>query len=88
LKAKSFGAQVIFSSISPVGGRGSARNRCIMGIDSWLHGWCHREGFVFYENGTSFYDYNLLERHGTYLSRKGKGIFGSRLSNLVWRALN
>jgi len=88
MKAKSFGTQVIISSILPVGGRGSARNRHIMGINSWLHGWCCREDFAFYDNGTFFNDYNLLERDGTHLSRRGKGIFGSRLPNLLWRALN
>jgi len=88
VKAKCFGAQVIFSSILPVGGRGSARNRCIMGSSSWLHGWCRRECFGFYVNGTFFNDYNLLERDGTHLSRRDKGIFGNKLANLVWRALN
>jgi len=87
-KAQSFGAQVIFSSVLLVGGRGSPRNRCIMGINSWLHGWCRHEGFGFYDNGTFFNDNNPLKRHGTHLSRKGKGIFGNRLASLVWRALN
>jgi len=32
VKAKWFGAQVIFSSILPVGGKGSARNRHILNI--------------------------------------------------------
>ena len=41
-----------------------------------------------HDNGTFFNDYNLLERDGIHLSRKGKGIFGNRLANLVWRALN
>jgi len=84
MKAKSFGAQDIFSFILPVGGRGSARNRRIMSIISWLRGWCHREGFGFYHNGTFFNDYNLLERDGIHLSRKGKGVVGSKLANLVW----
>jgi len=35
VKAKSFDAQVVFTSILPIGGRGSTRNRQIMGIDSW-----------------------------------------------------
>ena len=52
VKAKSFGAQVIFSFILSVGGRGSARNRYIIGINSWLHGLCRCEGFGFYDNGT------------------------------------
>jgi len=88
VKANSTGAQVIFCSILPVGGRGSARNRCIMSINSWLRGWCRCEVFGFYDNGTFFKDYNLLERDGTHLSRKGKRIFGNRPVTLVWRALN
>jgi len=88
VKAKGFGAQVIFSSILTVGGRGAARNRRIMVINSWFSGWCLREGFGFYDNGKFSNDYILLERDGTHLSRKGKGIFGNRLDNLLWRALN
>ena len=88
VQVKSIGAQVIFSSILPAGRRGSARNRCIMSNNSWLFGWCCCEGFGFYHNGTFFNDYNLLGGNGTHLSRKGKGIFGSRLSSLMWRALN
>ncbi|GAB0184010.1 hypothetical protein GRJ2_000866300 [Grus japonensis] len=66
---------------------GAGRNRCIR-HSNWLCGWCHREDFGFYDNGTFFDDYNLLERDGIHLSRKGKEIFGSRLANLVRRALN
>ena len=88
VQAKSIGAQVIFSSILPVRGKGVARNRHIMQINFWLCGWCCREGFGFYDNGTFFNDYSLLGRDGIHLSRRGKGIFGSRLPNLVRRALN
>jgi len=59
-----------------------------MGINSWLCGWCRCEGFGFYDSGTFFNDYNLSERDGTHLSRRGKGIFGNRLASLEWRALN
>ncbi|GAB0204056.1 hypothetical protein GRJ2_002871200 [Grus japonensis] len=86
VQVKNIGAQVIFSSILPVRGKGAARNRHIMHINSWLRSWCHHEGFGFYDNGT-FFDYNLLERDGIHLSRRGKGIFGSRLANLVKQAL-
>jgi len=88
VKTKRFGTQVIFSSVLPAEGRGLPRNRHIIGINSWLRGWCHREGFGFCDNGTFLNDNNLLERDGTHLSRKGKGIFGNMLANLVWRALN
>ncbi|GAB0198251.1 mitochondrial enolase superfamily member 1 [Grus japonensis] len=49
-----------------------------MRINSWLRGWCLHESFGFYDNGTFFDDSNLLERDGIHLSRRGKGIFGSR----------
>ena len=87
MQAKSIGAQVIFS-ILPAGRMGAARNRCIMNINSWLRGWCCHEGFCFYDKGMFFNDNNLLGRDGNHLSRRGKGIFGSRLINMVWRALN
>ncbi|XP_040977090.1 uncharacterized protein LOC121232754 [Aquila chrysaetos chrysaetos] len=82
MQAKSIGAQVIFSSILPVRGKGLARNRCIMQINFWLRGWCRCEGFGFYDNGTFFDDYSLLGRDGIHLSRRGKGIFGSSLAGL------
>ena len=88
VQVKSIGAQVIFCPILPVGGKCTARNRCIMQINFWLRGWCCREGFGFYDNETFFDDYSLLGRDGIHLSRRGKGIFGSRLANLVRQALN
>jgi len=83
VQAKSIGAQLISSSIFTVGGRGSARNSHIMNMNSWLRGWCHREGYGFYDNGTSFSDYNVLGKNGFHLSRRRKRIFGNRLFNLV-----
>jgi len=57
-------------------------------INSWLCSWGHCEGFCFYDNRTLFNDYNLLGMDGVHLSRRVQGIFGSRLANLVWLALN
>ena len=79
---KSIGAEVIFSSILPVRSKGTARNRRIMHINSCLHGWCRCEGVEFYNNGTFFDDCNMLGRDRIHLSRD-KGIFVSRLANLV-----
>jgi len=87
-QAKSIGAQFIFSSILLAGGKGAARNSHVMNINSWICGWCHHEDLGFYDNKILFSDCNLLGRVGIHLSRKGKGIFGSRLANFVWRALN
>jgi len=88
VKAKRFSAEVIFSSILPVEGRGSARNRRTVGINSWLRVWCRHKGFGLYDKGTFFNDHELLERDGIHPSGRGKGILGSRLVNLMGMALN
>ena len=88
VQVESIGVQVIFASILPVRGKGAARNRRLMQINFWLHGWCHCEGFGFYDNKIFFDDNSLLGRDGIHLSRRGNGIFDSRLANLVRRALN
>jgi len=88
VQANSIGAQVLFSSILPAGGKRAATNRCIMNINSWLCGWCCHEGLGFYDNGTFFNDYNLLGMDGIQLSRRGKRICGRRLTSLVWQTLN
>lgn len=54
-------AQIVFSTILPAGEKGAARTRCRMHINVCLHGWCHHEGFGFYDIGTFFNEYNLLE---------------------------
>ena len=53
VQVKSIGAQVIFSCILPVRGKGAARNRCTTQIKFWLRGWCHREGLAFMTMGHS-----------------------------------
>ncbi|PKU32392.1 rna-directed dna polymerase from mobile element jockey- hypothetical protein [Limosa lapponica baueri] len=59
-----------------------------MQINFWLHGWCHHEGFGFYDNRTFFDDYSLLGRDGIQLPRRSKGISGSRLANLANQSSN
>jgi len=54
-----------------------------MHINSWLRGWRQHKGFGFYDNGIFYEDYNLVERDGIQLPRRG-----SRLANLVRQALN
>lgn len=46
---KGSGAQVVFSSILPVRGRGSGRRRQIEQVNAWLSSWCQIQGFVFYD---------------------------------------
>lgn len=83
VQAWSTGAQVMFSFILLVREKDAARNRCIMQISYRLCGWCLHEGFGFYDNGRFFGDYSLLERDGIHLSRRDKGIFGSRQASFV-----
>lgn len=86
VQVKNSGAQVIFSSILPVGGNGAGRNRDVRHINSWLHGWCHLKSFDFYDNGTFFDYYNLLGSYVIHLSRRGKEIFHSS-GPTWWRGL-
>lgn len=58
-QVKDIGAPVILSSVLPTGCKGAARNRSIMRINYWVCGWCHYEGFSFYDNGTFSDNYNL-----------------------------
>lgn len=57
-------------------------------INFWLCGWCCCEDFGFCDSRTFFDDCRLLGRDGIHLFRRGKEIVGSRLANLVRRALN
>jgi len=59
-----------------------------MHIRSLLRCWCLNEDTGFYTNGIFNEDYKLLGRNEIHLSKRGKGVFGSRLANLVRQALN
>ena len=82
------GAQVVFSSVLPVRGKGGRRRALIMRVNNWLRSWCWRQGFGFYDHGTLFVDQHLLGREGIHLTKRGKGIFASRIADLIRRALN
>ncbi|XP_067418891.1 uncharacterized protein [Emydura macquarii macquarii] len=85
---KEFEAQVVFSSILPVQGKGPGRDRRIVEVNAWLRRWCRREGFGFFDHGMLFQEEGLLGRDGIHLTKTGKSIFADRLANLVRRALN
>jgi len=59
VQMKDTSVHVIFSSVSPVGGNRETRNRHIMHIN--LASWLVPKGFVFYDYGTCYEGYNLLE---------------------------
>ncbi|XP_065451200.1 protein shisa-4 isoform X1 [Chrysemys picta bellii] len=87
-RIKEFEAQVVFSSILPVQGKGRGRDRRIVEVNEWLRRWCRREGFGFFDHGMVFQEEGVLGRDGLHLTKRGKSIFASRLANLVRRALN
>ncbi|KAK4829284.1 hypothetical protein QYF61_002676 [Mycteria americana] len=55
---------------------------------AWLRGWCHRHGFVFFDNGMAYTAPGLLASDGIHLSQRGKRIFAQELAGLIDRALN
>lgn len=81
-------APMIFSSVFPVRDRGVDWSQCILQIYTWPRGWCHCQGFVFYNHRTFFNEYSLLERNGIHLPRRGRRIFTSRLADVVNCVLN
>ena len=85
---KNFGAQIVFSSILPVLGRGIERERKILRVNDWLRRWSRREGFGFWDHGLRFLEDGLLAKDGLHLTRTGKNVFGHSMRNLIRRALN
>ena len=85
---KNSGAQVVFSSVLQVRGMERERADRIKKINKWLWEWCNERGFGYLSNGTTLEKYGLLGEDGVHLSDKEKTIFGSKLSNLIRRALN
>jgi len=74
------GAQVIFSSLHPVG-----RNWWAQSINTWLHGWCHHHNFGFFDNGMAYTAPDLLASNGSHPSQRGKSVFAQ---GLIDRAFN
>ena len=87
-EVKDLGAQVVFSSVLSVNGRGLGRERKIMQINDWLHHWCHRERFGFLDHGSRYHDEALLSEDGLHLTKVGKKCLSKGLVDLVRRALN
>ncbi|GAB0179160.1 hypothetical protein GRJ2_000381300 [Grus japonensis] len=85
---KDSGAQVIFSSLLPVEGSNGGWNRRTQSINAWLHGWCQRHNFGFFDNGMAYMAPGLMNPDGIHLSQRGKRIFAQELAGLIDRALN
>jgi len=58
-------AQVVFSSVLLERGKGVKRMELILHVNNWLHSWCQKQDFGFYDHGTMFQDQCLLGIHTT-----------------------
>ena len=81
------GAQVVFSSIPTVAGRGTERTRKAHLLNTWLRGWCQRRNLGFFDHGALYSAPGLMAVDGS-LSFRGKRILGQELAGLIDRALN
>ena len=57
-------------------------------VNDCLCGWCHAQGFEFYNLGQAFEISGILTSYRMQLTRKGKNALGSKLTALISRALN
>ena len=78
------GTQVVFSFLLPVRGK-AVRRRLIMHVCNWLWSWSWQQDFGFYNYRTLFAHQCLLGRDEIVLTKWGKGIFASRMADLVKR---
>ncbi|XP_059571010.1 uncharacterized protein LOC132244080 isoform X2 [Alligator mississippiensis] len=77
---KGFGAQVLFSSILPVNGRGRRHENCIRETNWRLRQWCLEAGFGFLDNDPHITTRDMLTWDGLHLSPKGYKTPGHRRS--------
>ncbi|XP_059569259.1 uncharacterized protein LOC109285671 [Alligator mississippiensis] len=68
---KEFGAQVVFSSILPVNGRGRRHENCIRETNWRLRQWCLEAGFGFLDNDPHITTRDMLSWDGLHVSPKG-----------------
>ena len=85
---KEMGAQVVFSSMLPVSGRGRWHETSITETNWRLQEWCFKEGFGFLSHDRHITTRDMLGWDGLHLSPKGKHVFSSRLADLLRQALN
>ncbi|PKU44300.1 rna-directed dna polymerase from mobile element jockey-like [Limosa lapponica baueri] len=74
------GAQVVFSSVIPVGGKHEESNKKRQNINTWLQAWCERHNFGFFEHRKVYMTPGLLETDGQSW-QTGEVPAGWRLAN-------
>jgi len=70
-------------SVLPVSGKGLSRIEFIQEDNACLSGWCHRQGFGFYDLGTVFGKQGIESRHGMHLTKWGESVLANGLANLA-----
>lgn len=77
----------MFSSILPVAGNNTERNRQAQLIRMWLWSWCHRQNFEFLDHGMVCTTPGLLETDGMHLPQRRERIIVQELAGLTGRTL-
>jgi len=75
-------------SILSARGKAMRRRALVEQANNWLQNWCRWQVFVFYGCMTLFADKCLLGRDGQHLTKQGKTIFASRMTDLIRRVLD
>lgn len=78
------GAQLAFSSILPVVGSDTGRNRQTQPINTWLHVWCHWQNFSFFDNRMVYMARGLLVLDGILLLKEEEEGLPSWGSRAAW----
>ena len=69
--------RVLFSGLLPVPRDSEMRNREREQLNTWLQGWCRREGFRYLDNWGSFWGrWDLYKQDGLHLNQRGTNILG------------
>uniref|UniRef100_UPI0016259AB3 SGNH/GDSL hydrolase family protein n=1 Tax=Proteus mirabilis TaxID=584 RepID=UPI0016259AB3 len=92
-KLKARTDRVVISGLLPVPRDSEARNRERVQLNTWLPGWCRREGFRYLDNWTAFWGrWDLYKQDGLHLNQKGTNILGGRFFStlrgvfkLIWQ---
>ena len=81
--------RVVISGLLPVPCDSEERNREREQLNTWLQGWCRREGFRYLDNWGSFWGRgDLYKRDGLHLNQRGTNILGGKFANAFREGLN
>ena len=87
LKAKS--NRVVISGLLPVPRDSLEKNKERESLNSWLKGWCTKEGFRYLNNWGSFWGrWDLYKRDGLHLNQRGSNILGGKFAKTMQQGLN